>query len=242
MGLTIEDLAVLINTSITQLSTEISTVKNDLLQRMDSITTGLSEIHTKCDRLEEENSKLSRENLLLADAVMRGERKCQVTIGGVPVLLDEQPLAVFERIALAINFNVGDASAVKVYRMKRSPKDSSSVGITTRLRSKNTAPTVTAYPMLLVNFSNTWDKADFWFKFLSHGKLSLKDIGIATIGGIFISENLTKHNYTILQACRDLKKKGSILNYHTKNGICCIVRKAGDNPIQIFLLDQLKLN
>lgn len=242
MGLTIDDLANLINSSISKLSCEITTVKQDLLQRMDSITSGMSEIHLKCDRLAEENAKLNHENVLLSDAISRGERKCQVTIGGVPVLLDEDPSAIFLKIATAINFNIANASAVKIYRLKRSPKESVAVGRTTRLKSKGTAPAITAYPMLLVNFSNTWDKADFWFKFLSRGKLSLADIGITSPGQIFISENLTKHNYIILQACRDLKKKGTILKYHTKNGICCIVRKSGENPIQIFSVDQLNFN
>lgn len=38
---------------------------------------------------------------------------CQVAIGGVPVLLDEELLAVFEKIALTINFNVAGASAIQ---------------------------------------------------------------------------------------------------------------------------------
>lgn len=242
MGLTIDDLANLINSSITKLSCEITTIKQDLLQRMDTITSGLNEIHLKCDRLAEENAMLNRENMLLSDAVSRGERKCQVTIGGVPVLLNEDPSAIFLKIATAINFNIANASAVKVYRLKRSPKESGAVGRTTRLQSRNTTPAITAYPMLMVNFSNTWDKADFWYKFLSRGKLSLADIGFTSPGQIFISENLTKHNYIILQACRELKKKGIILKYHTKNGICCIVRKTGDNPIKVFSVDQLSLN
>lgn len=133
------------------------------------------------------------------DAERKG-RLNDIIIHGVNRLENENLFTLFSSVAKAVNFQFNDIrSAVdSIFRLG-------------------------ANGPILVKFTTYSYKMDFFFKYINHGQLNLKDVGYKDVDNrIYINDNLTHRNNLIYKRAYQLKKSNNITDAVTRNGFVFI--------------------
>lgn len=73
-------------------------------------------------------------------------------------------------------------------------------------------------PSIIVKFWGPSAKQDFFKQYMNTKNLCLTMLGFTTPSRIYVNENLTKKNFNIFCAARQLKDDGKIFRYNTFNG------------------------
>lgn len=218
----------ILNQSVFQLTALINNVKDELVKKLEVMEARFS---VSLAQLERENLDLRAEVNDLRDTIERRSKETQLTIRGIPVIQEENLNDIFNNICNVIGHS--SSSSVNLYRLVnkitsaqrslRSGKTSATSSTQTKYKHKASIP-----PVIILTFSNSWDKSNFFFKYIKHKSLNLSELGFSTPARVFIGENLSKHNYEVFRKCISLKKNGQISKCYTKNGLVYIV-KGNDN-------------
>lgn len=80
------------------------------------------------------------------------------------------------------------------------------------------ARTSVQMPIIFMRFYTFDDKQHFFSCYLK-SKLNLSNFGFQTNSRVYINEKLTSTNNELLRLAIELKRKGSLFNYHTFRGL-----------------------
>lgn len=243
MGLSNDELGDLIKSSIENMTRDIFQIKTELIEKIESIK---KDMNTKYESLIAENNDLRSRITQMEDEFERKSRKNQLIVNGVPASQNDNPKEIFDKISSVIGYVA--SAPVNVFCKTKKTRDDKPTHMT-RNRAKSDSqsallnPKITAKSNtpLFIEFSNSWDKHHFWFKYLNFGgKLQLSEIGFNSDDRVFISENLTKVNYNIVRECSNLKRLKLIVNYYTKDGLCYIRKKSSDKSTLVKTMVELE--
>lgn len=238
-----DDMAAFIIAENKILSDKILNVKNELTAHINNIT---DQFNNKIEAVTKENAELRSQLSEMDDRLARCERGNQLIIRGVPVVGDDDLVAIFNEISHTVNFDVGSCNGYNIYRLlnrnsssKRVLRSNTSSAVRQTTISKMNQPSI-----VIVQFVAHWDKLTFmhkYFSFIKIGELNHSSLGIGlnSNGRIYIGEHLTKKNHIIFIKCAILKSSGKISQYFTRNGLVFVRISKSSNPVSISSSDAL---
>lgn len=198
-----------------KLRDELTTCIGDAVNHLEkTITANQKQVNTRIDHLEQHVRDFERINRL-KDVIIRG----------VPYHPPENLWATFGKIANEVRFNFDmNYSVDTVFRLG------------TSAASSNTSAAI------LVKFATQKLKHEFMAVYFAHNNLRLNKIGYESDNRIYISDNLSKSNNTILKRAIELKKTGAIEKVATKFGHVLVKWKESNILVKILDIDQLNKN
>jgi hypothetical protein len=149
--------------------------------------------------------------------------KCNdLIVKGVPVLISENPLTIYQKMATTLGYGTDSVPQVEVFRLGKK-----------KAGAKHDPP-------LLIKFQNPYERQRFYDKYFEFGNLKLQHVGIEADQRIYISENLTKMNQPIFAAAMRLKRERKIASVSTSNGTVHVKPRQGDRRVPIRDMSELE--
>lgn len=134
------------------------------------------------------------------DQLERQVRMNESVVSGVPYDKNEKIYDILSAICGIIKFSGGVSSIETSFRLPSNNK-----------RRRST-------PSIVVKFWGADAKAEFFKQYFAAERLCASMIGYTTASRIYVNENLTKRNFEIFKAARNLKKDGKISRFSTQRG------------------------
>jgi hypothetical protein len=176
-----------------------------------------SKIEAQSNRIDLLESKIED----MANQMELKDKSTDVIVRGIPMLKDENLQTYYKQMASAIGFEPENLPRIRAFRLGR--------------KMANTK----FDPPILFKFPSSWDKSDFFSKYLAERKLNLSDIGFQAGTRIYLSENLTSNNQFILRAAQKLRTEKKIFAVKSKFGAVFISHKEGDREVVVRRLSDL---
>jgi hypothetical protein len=223
-----------INKSIQALSIDQKQMAKNLDEKADQLEAAMDEkinklrsdihddlsksIQANTEKIDVNTKKLSdleRKYEVLENNLEFVEKSADLIVRGVPMVANENLETIYTAIARAINYQPEVLPRVRLYRLGRKQPGSK------------------FEPMILLKFTNRFDKMDFFRAYLNNTNLLLSDIGFMPRSRIYISENLTKMNREIFRSAQKLKRDQQIFSAKTISGRVQIRIRENDVPMVI---------
>lgn len=196
----------------------------------DALNSAVDKLNSNfCDKINSVNQRMDDIQYALDDN-NRILRFKEVIINGIPVLSNENPMQIFDKISSSIGFNRQCCYAVdNIFRLGKS-------------KQSIRPPLINAAP-ILVRFSTQLLKNEFIQLYFKHGNLNLMDIGFSNCSDgdrVFINHNLSKTCNEIHKAARKLKKCGKINKIQIKSGFVFVVWHGASSLVRITTIEELQ--
>lgn len=207
-----------IRSSKAELNSKLDSIKEDLQKQIMSVEQNLSALKISC---EDEHKSLNSRVAHVTESVQRLENRTELIAAGIPYLTNENLQNYLQSIAEEIGFDND-----KVFHIHCK-----------RLRSGNLSDGNDCF--ILLQFSVTGLRDEFYSKYLAKRNLKLRHIGINSDRRIYINENLTVKAREIKRAALKLRRENKLIAVSTKLGTVQ-VKKTADGPyLPVSSIDQL---
>lgn len=225
----------------------LNSIRSEIAEQIEALKENVRlQVHSLKKELDDVNTKWQHKVMELEDTIERNKRANQVSIRNIPVTDGENLHEIFKKISVVIGYDKYN-DAPHIFRIPAAKHSLNVVksSMRNRLRSQVTAservidnPQI--LPVIIVSFTNTWQKSNFMKCYFIKKSLVASEIGFTSTLRIYIGDNLTKHNAKLYGAAINLKKKGYIQGIRIVNG-CVLVSSVKDNmPIRITQLADLE--
>lgn len=155
------------------------------------------------------------------DQLERQIRINELVLSGVPFVNNENLVEIMTTICRVIKFSGGVDSIESCFRLP------------VRNNRRRSSPSI------IIKFWGADAKNDFFKQYFATKKLCTSMIGFAAPSRVYVNENLTKRNFEIFCASRDLKKDGRIARFNTQRGRVVVQLQGSDKSYIVDSLDQL---
>lgn len=226
---TIADISKLIESSNAKLIVTINKNNNDLKAEIQKLALSVNDKFVKVHN----DLELVRQRCdTLADLSMRQDRKKELIVRNIPVLKDENVTTIAKTICSVIGFQspYGTPIAIRLrgaMETAKAPRITRSQSLTDKYKEK-----AIQCPSIILKFATDWDAKVFMDRYYLKASLRLSDVGFTSEERVYISENLTPHNFAIFRLAREMKRAGTVIKARVRDGIVS-VQFSGGNFIQI---------
>lgn len=212
-NLTLHDLAALINSIKTELSTQIKDMhlmlEEKFSKEITKVKNDINNIINRQAHMEEKLEKFDRQ-MHLTDMLIHGK----------PMSQDEDLNRIVNSICNIIGFTSMDYALLSIFRIN--------------LKSK--------YPPIILKFISFPARNEFhnlFLETLKNKRLLLSDIGFNSSKPIVVQESLSSHNASIFRKSMELKSNDLLFGVHTKNGFVKIKKSSNEKAIIVYSMQQL---